>query len=239
MPKLPTAERGAPIVAGLAGLAWFWLELAPQRYGFEDTDNPATGLAFVAAHPEAWQQAGVALAVMALALVVTVLAMRDRMSGLEPLAAEHATPIAPRAVTVVGLVAAAALLGMAGVRLSGGPMLYVRGLDQAWGEMAYTVTQFVGVQLLAVGGLALLALWIVGIAWIGGRGGAVPRGVAILALLPGVRLLAIPGLAGAPDWLWFVMLAALPAAFLWLVLLGVWRPSPRATRIPVTSPASL
>ena len=44
MARWLAAERVAPIVAGIAGLAWFWLELAPQRTGFEDTDgSPSNG----------------------------------------------------------------------------------------------------------------------------------------------------------------------------------------------------
>ena len=235
MSRFLAAERFAPIVAGLAGLAWFWAELAPQRTGFEDTDNPATGLAFLAAHPEAWQQAGLALFVAGLALVATVLGTRDRLSVTEPDAGRGRpdSPVAVRTISIVGLFAAAALIGMGCVRLSGGPVRYVQGLDQAWGEMAYTVTQFVGVQLLLTGGLTLLALWIAGVAWIGGRQGTIPRPVALLAIVPAARLVAIPGLsASLPGGLWIVVLAAIPAAFLWLVLLGAWPGSMGTDRIP-------
>jgi hypothetical protein len=219
-----SADRGAPIVAGLAGLAWFWMELAPQRAGFEDTDNPATGLAFVAAHPDAWVQAGLALAIAAFALVASVLATRDR---LEAAGSAQAGAVAVRAITIVGLFGAAMLLCMAAVRLAGGPLLYVQGLRQEWGEAAYLVTQFVGIQLFGVGGLAILSAWIAGVAWLGLRRGAVPRLVAILAVLPAVRLASVVGLIGLPiDGLWFVAIAAIPASFAWLVLLGAW-PRPR------------
>ena len=46
-----SARRLAPIIAGVAGLGWFWAELAPQRLGFEDTDDPAVSLQFLAAEP--------------------------------------------------------------------------------------------------------------------------------------------------------------------------------------------
>ena len=226
MVQLPAAERLAPIVAGAAGLAWFWAELAQQRTEFQDTDNPATSLQFLAAYPDAWQQAGYALAIAAIALVATVLTTRERLMATSSTVEAGQSPVGLGTVSVVGLFAAAMLFGMACVRLSGGPVLYVRGLDEAWGEMAYLVTQFVGVQLLLVGGLALLAMWIAGVAWIGARRGVLPRLVVALAILPALRLLATPALSGfLPEELWIVGIAAIPAAFAWLVLLGVWRPS--------------
>ena len=239
MARLLSADRAAPIVAGLAGLAWFWFELAPQRAGFEDTDNPATGLAFVAAQPTAWVLAGLALAVAAIALIATALSFRDRLDAAE---ASEPSGVAVRTVTVLGIVAAAMLLCMAGVRLAGGPLLYVQGLRQEWGEAAYLVTQFVGSQLFGVGGLTVLSIWIGAIAWIGARRAAVPRLVASLAILPAIRLLAIPSMLGFdfPGELWFVYMAAIPAAFAWLVLLGAWRTAPReAAREMSASPSTI
>lgn len=220
MARWLSADRGAPIVAGVAGLAWFWAELAPQRYGFEDTDNPATGLAFVAAHPEAWAQAGLALAIAASALVATVLAMRDR---LDRSTGTQTGTVAVRTITVIGLFGAAMLLCMAAVRLAGGPLLYVQGLRQDWGEAAYLVTQFVGIQLFGVAGLTILSAWITAVAWLGLRRGAVPLLVALLAVLPAIRLGTLLGPAGfVVEGLWFIAIAAIPASFAWLILLGAW-----------------
>jgi hypothetical protein len=231
MARLLSAQRGAAVVAGAAGLWWFWAELAPQRAGFPDTDNPAAGLQFLAAHPEAWVQAGFALAILAIALIVTVLSMGDRLkAAVDP----EGHGVAIRTVTVLGLIAAAMLLGMACVRLAGEPLRYVQSLDQAWGEAAYLVTQFVGVQLLLVGALAVLAMWIAGVAWIGGRSGAIPRLVAVVAILPAIRLIALPVVPDiVPEVLWLVAIAAVPAAFAWLILLGAWRPSGEPFAAPV------
>jgi hypothetical protein len=103
---------------------------------------------------------------------------------------------------------------------------YVQGLDQGWGETAYLVTQFVGVQLFAVGGLALLAIWAVGVAWLGARSGVVPRAVALLAVVPGFRLLGILGVLHLqPEGLWIFYLASIPGAFAWLILLGAMTPA--------------
>jgi hypothetical protein len=214
------AARLAPLVAGLAGLAWFWFELAPQRAGFEDTDNPATGLAFITAHPGAWVAAGLALAICSIALVATVITLRDR---LEAVPRPDRSGVAIRTVSTLGLFAAFMLLGQAVTRLAGGPVAYVAGLDQAWGETAYLVTQFVGVQLFGVGGMALLAVWALGAAWLGVRRGVMPGPLAALALVPGFRLAAIVGLLGIlPDGLWLLYMASIPGAFVWLVLLGAW-----------------
>ncbi|MES1239246.1 MAG: hypothetical protein ABUL57_00125, partial [Chloroflexota bacterium] len=126
---LRSSARLAPLVAGLAGLAWFWFELAPQRAGFEDTDNPATGLRFLAAHPDAWRFAGIALAIAAIALAATVISVRERLDAAAP----HEQGIGARLIPVLGMFAALLLLGQAITRLAGGPVVYVQGLDQRWG----------------------------------------------------------------------------------------------------------
>ena len=233
-----SAARLAPIVAGAGGLLWFWLELAPIRAGFDDMDSPGVGLKFIAAYPGVWTQTGLALAVAALALIPTVIAMRDRLEA-EGQPGHGERGVAVRTISVIGLFAALFLLGHAATRLAAGPIGYVQSLDQAWGEMAYSVTQFVGVQLFGVAGASLLAIWIAGVAWIGARRAALPRGLAILAVVPGFRLAAIPGLGAIlPDGVWFVLVLAIPAAFVWLILLGAWpaSPSPRRIANPEVAP---
>lgn len=225
MARWLAAERVAPIVAGIAGLAWFWLELAPQRTGFEDTDNPAIGLAFINAHPTAWPLAGVALGIAAIALVATVLALRMRLGATRDGDSERGDRdergVAVDSITVVGIMGTAALFGMAAVRMSGGPVRYVQGLDQAWGEAAYLVTQFVGIQALLTGGFVLLELWLVGVAWLGARRGVIPRVVAVLAALPALRLIGVLGPFGIEvEGLWPLLMLAMPATFAWLVVLG-------------------
>jgi hypothetical protein len=240
-----STTRLAPFVAGAGGLLFFWLELAPVRAGFEDTDAPALGLRFLAANPGAWTLTGLVLAIAALALVATVIGMRDRLeAGGRP--DERDQGVAVRTVSVIGLFAALFFLGHAATRLAAGPILYVRGLDQTWGEMAYVVSNFVGTQLFAVGGAALLAIWIAGVAWIGVRRGVLPRALAILAVVPTLRIIAIPGLGDILPGAWFLLVLAIPGAFVWLVLLGAWpRPAHAAdraapaTRRPRPSEASL
>jgi hypothetical protein len=235
----------APIIAGLGGLAWIWAELAPQRFGFEDTDDPAVSLRFLAEHPDAYAQEGIFLAVAAIAVAVTVLAAADRLgAGSTPATSPGVDRcISPmhlgdRVMTFIGQVAAVFLFGMSVLRLSGGPLLYVRGLDQAWGEAAYLAVQFVGVHLLAQGGTLALSGWILMLAWRGVRAGSISRVLAALAVIPGLRVLGLAGPFGVlPEELWIVFMAAIPGAFGWLVLLGAsWlvasRLASRAAPVP-------
>jgi hypothetical protein len=220
-----TAARIAPLVAGLSGLAWFWFELEPQRRGFEDTDNPAIGLQFIAAHPQAWPLAGLALAIAAFALVAAVISLRARLEASAP----SDTGVTVRVVAVIGYFAALFLLGEAVLRFSGGPVRYVAGLDQGWGETAYLVTQFAGAQLFGVGGLTLLSIWAIGVSWLGVRRGVVSKAVAVLVVFPAIRVSVIPGLVSIlPDGLWLIWALGIPATFVWLILLGVV-PAPAAS----------
>ena len=217
-PRL-SAERLAPIIAGVAGLAWIWMELAPTRTAFADTDNPSMGLSFLNADPTAWPLAGLAAGIAAVALVATVLAMRDRLASAP---GDGAKPgVGVDTISVLGIMAAACLFGMGAVRMSGGPIRYVQGLDQDWGETAYLVIQFVGTQALATGGLVLLALWLGCVAWMGARRRVIPRVVALLAVLPALRLVGVLGPLGIEaEGVWLLLILAIPAAFVWLVLLG-------------------
>jgi hypothetical protein len=234
MPRWFTTERVAPIIAGVAGMAWFWAELAPQSTAYPDTDDPAQGLAFITANPTAWPLAGLALGIAAVALVATILALRVRLHAGQDgprraSGADDASQVAVDTITVLGLFAAAMLFGMAAVRMSGGPVRYVQGLDQAWGEAAYLVTQFVGIQALVTGGFVVLELWLVGVAWIGARRGVIPRFVAALAVIPAARLLGIAGPFGIEfDGGWFLLILAIPATFAWIALLGATVRSPVA-----------
>jgi hypothetical protein len=85
------------------------------------------------------------------------------------------------------------------------------------------VTQFVGIHLLGVGGALLLPLWIGAVAYLGARRGTIPAPLAWLALLPLFRVLVVvAGWLGLPlGGLWPLYMAAIPAAWIWLILLGV------------------
>lgn len=215
-------HRAAPVVAGLAGIGWVWAELLPQREGFQDTDDPAVSLQFLAAFPGGWTQAGLLLGLAAFALLATVLLSRRDLAPASGRADEQES-VWPSFVAVTGVLASAFLLCVAIIRLGGGPLLYVRDLNQQWGEAAYLVTQFVGVHLFGVGGLLLLSIWIAGYSWLGARRGTVPSAIALLALLPLLRFI-LPALGWAGfslDGLWPIYMVAIPASWFWLILLGL------------------
>jgi hypothetical protein len=205
----------ALVAAGLAGIAWFWLELAPPRLGFDDTDSPEVSLRFLHAHPDVYGQAGVALFALALALVVASFAVADAL-------AERSGPLASRFLTVVGLVAAACFFLHGVLRFSAEPILYIDGLDHDWGRAAYLAVQMVGMHGFAQAGTFALCGWVVAVSAVGVRGAVVPAALALLAAVPAFRLV---GLIAAPftelpDGAWMVAIAAIPGVMVWCLLLG-------------------
>lgn len=206
----------ALIVAGIAWGAWFFFESAPPRLGFDDTDDPAVMLRFLQEHPAAYAQAGVALFVLAAALVVGVVAVGERLG-------ERAGPLAARSVSAFGLIAAAGFLGLGATRMTAGPLAHIAGLDPAWGEAAFLAVQMLGTHGFAQIALLAFAAWALGVAVVGWRSRAIPRVVAMLAVLPGARLVAVLGplgLGDGPDAVWVLLMASIGATLLWLLVIG-------------------
>lgn len=206
----------ALLVAGIAWGAWFFLESTGPRLGFEDVDDPSVMLRFLGEQPTAFAQTGVALFVLAVSLVVGVLAVGERL-------AQRASPLAVRSVTVFGLLAAASFLGLGVTRMSAGPIAHIEGLQSAWGEAAYLAILMMGTHGLAQAALLTLSIWAIGVAVVGRRTRTIPLVVAVLAILPGVRLLAILGplgLGDGPDLLWVVFMASIAGTLIWLLALG-------------------
>lgn len=67
----------AVIIAGLAGIAMFTLELMGPVLGFDDTDNPAVSLDYLRQYPQFYALAAVAVFIMALAYIVASFAISD------------------------------------------------------------------------------------------------------------------------------------------------------------------
>jgi hypothetical protein len=207
----------ASFVAGILGLAWFVLELMPPSLGFDDTDNPATSLRYLDAHSSIYAWAGLLLMVAAASLLVAALSMERitrRDDGLLP----HIT-------AAVGLIAAT-LFFLHGVgRSSVEPLLYVAGLDQAWGESAYLALQMIGLHGFAQGGIVMFSVWIVLVAVVGYRSRAVPGWFALLAFIPGLRLLGLVApiglFEGVSEIGWLLSIVAIPLGFVWVAALGV------------------
>lgn len=206
----------APIVAGLAGVAWFWLELTPPRLGFDDTDSPEVSLRFLHAHPEVYGQAGAALLVLAAMLVVATFVVADAL-------VERPASIAVRSLTSIGLIAAACFFLHGVLRFSVQPILYIDSLDRDWGEAAFLAVQMAGIHGFAQAGTFALCLWVVGISILGVRAKVVPLTLGLIAAIPAFRIvgLLVGPFATLPDVLWIVGIAAIPVVMLWCVLLGV------------------
>ena len=206
------------LVAGLAWAAWFFLETAPPRMGYDDTDSPAESLRFLSDHPGAWAQAGVAFFVLAVALVVAAFALAERLDARAP-------GVGSRASTTFGVLGAAFFVGHGAVRMSEGPVRYIESLDRTWGEAAYVATQMAGVHLMAAAALLCVGLWAGSVALVGWRSGVLPRWLAVTALFPALRLVAVLGplgLAGAADGLWIAFMASIAMTPVWLLAMGVW-----------------
>ena len=227
----------AAILYGVAGLAWTILELTPQGLGFPDTDDPAMSLRYLADHSDVYRQAGIALIVMALALIVVVNGVteviRTRAAGADVARSASGSDLAIRSVTTVGLFAAAAFLVFGAMRFSVLPILYVETLDPAWGQTAYLVQQFAGIHGFAQVGVLCFGFWAVGAGIVGWRSGAIPAWLAALAIVPGLRILPLLTVVGnaedAPGWLWIVFMLSIPGTMLWMLLLGIWLVRGRAT----------
>lgn len=231
-PVSRTTSRVGAVALGIfsvASIAWFALELTPPRLGFEDTDDPSVSLEFLREHTLTYAVAGLALFAMAAGLLVGSIALTDRLI--------------PGPGSLVGRVATATAYGSAlfffgqGVlRSSVRPLLYVEGLDAGWGESAYLVLQMAGVHGFAQGGIVLFCTWVVVMAVAGRFAGTLPRWLALLAVLPALRLvtslLGPVGVLGDLGVLWVLSLAAIPGSMLWPLAAGIWlwyRPSPQVS----------
>ncbi len=206
----------ALIVAGIAWAVWFFLESAPPRLGFDDTDSPAVSLRFLQAHSIVYGQMGLTLIVLAVGLTAGVLAVADRMPGRYALGT--------RIATVFGLFSAAFFLGHGVLRMSAGPILHINGLDGDWGEAAYIAVQMIGIHLMAEAGLLMFALWAAAIAVVGWQTGALPRWLCVLAIVPALRLVAVLGplgLGDGPDVVWVSFMISIAGTMVWLVLFGL------------------
>lgn len=204
----------ASIVFGVAGLVWMALELAPQPLGFEDTDSPAMGLAFLRGNAIVYVQIGLALFLMAITLAITALAAWDALEG-------RSNSLGLRLTSAAGLLAATCFFLFGVLRFGVYPLLYLDSLDPDWGEATYLVVQMAGIHGFAQAAIVTSSAWAVGIAVLGARAHVLPRWLAVLSVLPGIRLLAIAGPLGLlPEGSWIFFMLAIPGSMVWFILLG-------------------
>lgn len=209
----------ALIVASLAGFAWTALEFVQPSLGFDDTDSPAVTLKFLAIHAEVWVNASLVLILLAGSLLVATLAVSDVL-------AQRSSRLTARSISAAGIFAAACFFMFGVLRGSVHPLLYIEGLNRAWGESAFLVIQMVGIHGFAQAGILAFCLWAVGVSAAGLRSGVLPRTVCLLGVIPAIRVvLLVLGPTGAvemlPDGLWVVAMIAIPGTFLWSLILGL------------------
>jgi hypothetical protein len=203
--------------SGALGAIWFWLETAPPRLGFDDTDDPAVSLAYLHDHPDIYAQIGLVLLVMTIALIVAAFVAHDLLTA-------SADATALRVVTAVGLLAAGCLFMHGVIRLGVQPLLYIHGLDPAWGQSAYVAVQMLTVHGFGQAAITALCLWAVGVSVIGWRTRSLPAWLAILGLVPALRLLGVLGplgLSTLPDAMWIVFMATIPGVMVWTIAFGL------------------
>lgn len=229
----------AAIVFGVAGLASVVLQLAQQTLGFEDTDSPAVNLAYLHEHLENYLQQGLVLFLMAFTLTLVVYSVWDVLVG-------QSGSLGLRTVSTLGLAAALCLFLFGVFRYSVRPLLYIDSLNTDWGEAGYLVQQVAGVHGVAQASILAMCGWAVGVAILGYRSGALPRWLALLAMLPGLRLLSGVGPLLAPDALpdgaWILTMLAIPGTFVWFTFLGALllrrglpSPEPAAAARPIAA----
>jgi hypothetical protein len=92
------------------------------------------------------------------------------------------------------------------------------------GRDGYLALQMIGVHGVGQRGILALSVWIGVVAVIGVRCGVVPRWLALIALVPALRIVGILGPFGLaallPDVAWLMFMAAIPGSAVWLILLG-------------------
>ena len=207
----------AAIVFGVAGLASVVLQLAQQTLGFADTDDPAVNLAYLREHLDNYLQQGLVLFLMAIALTIVVFAVWDVLVG-------RSGSLGLRTVTSLGLAAALCFFLFGVLRYSVRPLLYIDGLNSDWGEASYLVQQIAGIHGVAQASILMMSSWAVGVAILGYRSRALPRWLAILAILPLFRLLSgvgpLFGPDGLPEGTWILAMLSIPGSLVWFILLG-------------------
>jgi hypothetical protein len=220
----------ALLVVAVAYSTTWALELYRGSLGFEDADNPATMIAFLRDHPHVYTWSGIAFVVMAVALVLAVLAVREHFA--------HAPEtVVMRTSAVLGLFAAAFFFGQGVLRVQApGTLMHMAGLGREWGHAAFLAVQMAGTQGFASAGGFALDIWVVGTSLAGLRHRALPRFVGVLAVAPAAQLLI--GLFGPlldplPGAVYFLYMASILGVIVWCVAFAVLlllRPVPPGRR---------
>lgn len=211
----------AVIIAGLAGIAMFTLELMGPVLGFDDTDNPVVSLEYLSQYPQIYALAAVAAFIMAFAYIVASFAVSDVL-------APRISSLTRRCLSALGLLAAAFLFMHGVLRDSVGPMLYLDSINSKWGESAYLTVQMLGTHGFLAAGLIALGVWSAGICVTGAHSRSLPIWLCVLGLVASLRLVILmagPLMTAAAvevsGIIWVASIALIPFGMLWWLVLGV------------------
>ena len=209
----------AVILASIAALAWTALELVQPASGFDDTDSPTVTLQFLALHRDIWASSGIVLLLLGIAMVVATFAVAD-------LLAVRSGSLTVRSVSAAGLFAAGSFFMFGVLRSGAGPVLYLQGLREDWGQSAFLVIQMMGIHGFAQAALLGFCLWAAAISLMALRSGALPRLLCVLGVIPATRIAvlmlgATGSSASLPDGLWVLAMITIPGTFAWSLILGL------------------
>jgi hypothetical protein len=233
MPAGAESVRGPSQVAAIALLvlipAWLAAPLLEFTRGDRsaDTDDPAVGLEFLERSGVVVVLSGIAVLLVAGALVVAASAFEVLLTRLSP----GGTTSGIRAVAVAAYVGAGLLALVGALRVSSpGTLTHIAGLNVEWGRTGYLVMHLVGTQGAGAGARLAISAWMIGIMILAVRRRVLPGWVFVLAPVPVVLLLAIIGpllsmgfgaesVASGVAWI-VLMLVFLVGVPLWCGLLG-------------------
>ncbi len=208
----------ASIVAGVGAVAVAWLENHRSSIGFNDADDPRVMLAFFREHREMYTSTGVLWMVIGVAVTAAVIGLWRSALAARP-------GIVVSVGSVFGLISGAFFFAQGVLRIqTPGTVLHIAGLDKGNGEAAYAAVQMAGTQGFGSAGGFALAIWASAVALGTLRSRALPRPVAVLAVLPALFLLmgVLGGLFGPLEELYLLYLAAVVVGLpLWCVGLGI------------------
>ena len=196
MPAGAESVRGPSLVAATALLvlipAWLAAPLLELTRGdrYADTDDPAASLEFLERSGAVVVLSGIALLLVAGALIVASSAFEVLLARKSP----GGTTPGIRSLAVAAYIGAG-LFALAGaLRVSSpGTLAHIAGLNVEWGRTGYLVMHLVGTQGAIASARLAISVWMIGIMIIAVRRGLLPGWVFVLAPVPIVLVLSIAG----------------------------------------------
>ena len=217
-----TFRMGGIALILFAALYFASFAFASPLAGLQDGDNPASSLEFIRQHSDFYFLSGIASVLAAIALLGAVFSIAETVPP-------PAAALTMKVTSTLGLIAAAFFFAHGVLRIqSPGTLLYMDGLDHAWGLSAYLAVQMAGTQGLASAGIFAFSGWAIGLSLAGWRSRKFPLALSVIGFLPAMPwLMGLLGRVGnLPDGLWLVYIFSIILGLpLWCLIFGVvlWR----------------